>query len=67
MFPYPDIEKHLKAEGYAEMYDRHRKGRKTRAAAEVALEMEARGPRGVTPEIRSALEKVVALARDGWL
>ena len=40
---------------------------KTRAATEVALEMEARGQPGVTPEIRSALEKVVSLARGGWL
>lgn len=39
---------------------------KTRAATEVALEMEARGQPGVTPEIRSALEKVVSLARGGW-
>ena len=36
---------------------------KTRGAAEVALKMEARGKAGVTPEIRSVLDKVVALAR----
>ena len=36
---------------------------KTRGAAEVALEMEARGKAGVTPEIRSVLDRVVALAR----
>jgi putative ATP-dependent endonuclease of OLD family len=38
---------------------------KTKGAAEVALEMESRGEAGVTPEIRSALDKVVALARGG--
>ena len=39
---------------------------KTRAAADVAIEMEVRGDAGVTPEIRSVLEKVVSLARSGW-
>ena len=39
---------------------------KTRAAAEVAVEMENRGKKGVTPEIRSVLEKVVSLAGIGW-
>lgn len=36
---------------------------KTRAAADVAVEMEQRGQAGVTKEIRDALEKVVALAK----
>lgn len=35
---------------------------KTRAAAEVAVEMETRGAVGVTQEIRGILEKAVALA-----
>jgi putative ATP-dependent endonuclease of OLD family len=35
---------------------------KTRAAANVAVEMEARGKDGVTSELRSVLEKVVTLA-----
>ena len=39
---------------------------KTRAAAEVAGEMENRGEIGVTPQIRSVLEKAVALAGIGW-
>ena len=39
---------------------------KTRAAADVAIEVEVRGDAGVTPEIRSVLEKVVSLARSGW-
>ncbi|HZM00911.1 MAG TPA: DUF2813 domain-containing protein [Planctomycetota bacterium] len=38
------------------------KRKKTRAAADVAAEMEAKGPGGVTDEIRRILEKVVALA-----
>ena len=66
VFPYPNIEEHLKANGYAEVYGRYRKRHKTRAAAEVALEMEARGEAGVTPEIRAVLEKVVSLAGSGW-
>ena len=36
---------------------------KTRAAADVGLEMDNRGGAGVTPEIRAVLEKVVSLAR----
>jgi len=39
-----------------------KKGAKTRAAANVAVEMEARGRDGVTSELRSVLEKVVTLA-----
>ena len=61
-FPYPDIEQHLKANGYADVYGRYRKGQKTRAAAEVAIAMERRGAAGVTPEIRQVLEKTVALS-----
>ena len=66
VFPYPTIEEHLKTNGYAAVYDRYRKGQKTRAAAEVALEIEASGEAGVTTEIRSVLDKVVELARRGW-
>ena len=65
-FPYRNIETHLTEGGYREVYGRHRKGHKTRAAAEVAVEMENRGKKGVTPEIRSVLEKVVSLAGIGW-
>ena len=36
---------------------------KTRAAADVGLEMDNRGRAGVTPEICAVLEKVVSLAR----
>ncbi len=63
-FPYPDIENHLKANGYADVYKRHRE-KKTRAAADVALEMEKRGEDGVTAEIRDVLERVVLLAKAG--
>lgn len=66
VFPYPTIEDHLQGNGYAEVYGRYRKRHKTRAAAEVALEMEGRGEAGVTPEIRAVLEKVVSLAGSGW-
>ena len=65
VFPYPDIEQHLKANGYANVYQRYRKGQKTRAAADVAIEMESRGKAGVTSDIRAALEKTVSLARAG--
>ena len=65
VFPYPDIEQHLKANGYADVYQRYRKRQKTRAAADVAIEMERRGKAGVTSEIRAALDKVVTLARAG--
>ena len=34
-FPYPNMEEHLKANGYAEVYRRYRKKQKTRAAAEM--------------------------------
>lgn len=37
---------------------------KAQAAAAVAVEMEARGESGVTPEIRAVLEKTVALAKS---
>ena len=40
-----------------------KKNTKTRAAANVAVEMETRGCIGVTRELRIVLEKVVALAR----
>lgn len=36
---------------------------KTRAAADVAAELERRGAAGVTPEIRSVLTKVIGLSR----
>ncbi len=50
-------------DGYWAEFADHLPGRaKTRAAAEVAVEMEARGAVGVTDEIRKILEKVVALA-----
>ena len=65
VFPYPDIEQHLKANGYANVYQRYRTRQKTRAAADVAIEMERRGKAGVTSEIRAALDKVVSLARAG--
>ena len=64
-FPYPNMEEHLRANGYAEVYQRHRKGQKTRAAAEIAIEMEGREEAGVTPEIRDVLEAAVSLARNG--
>ena len=65
VFPYPDIEQHLKANGYANVYQRYRKRQKTRAAADVAIEMERRGKAGVTSEIRAALDRVVSLAMAG--
>ena len=65
VFPYPDIEQHLKANGYTNVYQRYRTRQKTRAAADVAIEMESRGKAGVTSEIRAALNKVVSLARAG--
>ena len=49
---------------YWREYARHLPSRaKTRAAAEVAIEMERRGANGVTEEIRRVLTKVVELAR----
>ena len=63
-FPYPDIEEHLKANGYSDAYKRYRKNQKTRAAAEVAIEMERRREAGVTPEIRDVLERAVSLSED---
>lgn len=65
VFPYPDIEQHLKANGYADVYQRYRKKQKTRAAADVAIEMERRGKAGVTSEMHAVLDKVVSLARAG--
>ena len=62
VFPYPDIEQHLKANDYADVYNQHRKKHKTRAAAAVAIEMERRGKTGVTSEICDVLHKVVSLA-----
>ena len=46
---------------YAKLVSKTR-GAKTRAAAEVAVDMEARGADGVSDEIRAILEKAVALA-----
>jgi len=59
------VSQHLKANGYAKVYQRHRKNQKTRAAADIAFEMEALGEAGVTAEIRGVLQKVVSLARAG--
>jgi len=50
-------------DGYWAEFAHHLPGKaKTRAAAEVALEMESRGSDGVTAEIRGILEKVVGMA-----
>ena len=50
--------------GYWQEYAANLPGRaKTRAAADVAIEMEHRGSAGVTSEIRGVLEKAVSLAR----
>lgn len=65
VFPYPDIEQHLKAHGYADVYQRYRKKQKTRAAADVAIKMERLGKPGVTREIGAVLNKVVSLAGAG--
>ena len=65
VFPYPDIEQHLRANGYAEVYQRYRKRQKTRAAAEVAIKMESRGEAGVSSVVRDVLEKAVSLAQGG--
>jgi len=52
--------------GYWREYSAHLPRRaKTRAAAEVAIEIERRGANGVSAEIRGVLEKVVSLARGG--
>ena len=52
--------------GYWEEYAAKLPNRaKTRAASEVAVQIEARGTSGVSPEIRSVLEKAVALAGEG--
>ena len=52
------------AAGYWQKYASKLPNRaKIRAAAEVAIAMEARGKDGVPPEIRAVLEWVVALAR----
>ena len=51
--------------GYWEEYASHLPNRaKTRVAAAVAAEMEQRGATGVTQELRTVLNKVVALAGD---
>ncbi len=53
-------------EGYwADYADDFPRRAKTRAAADVAAAMEARGQAGVTKEIRSVLEQVVKMARGG--
>ena len=50
--------------GYRQEYAANLPGKaKTRAAADVAIEMEDRGCAGVPPEIRGVLEKAVSLAR----
>ena len=52
---------------YWREYARHLPNRaKTRAAADVAIEMERRGGNGVTREIHQVLMKVVGLARGDW-
>lgn len=49
--------------GYWEEYASHLPSKaKTRGAAEVAMEMEARGASGVTQELQAVLNKVVSLA-----
>lgn len=59
------ITKHLGESGYWSDYSGHFPSRKkTRAAAEVAVEMDNRGQQGVTKEIRRVLNKAVSLARD---
>lgn len=63
VFPYRDMEEHLRTNGYEDVYRRFRKHQKTRAATDVAIEIERRGAAGVTPEMRAALEKAVSLAR----
>ncbi len=58
------LTKHPGDDGYwADFADQLPKRRKTRAAADVAAAMEAKGKEGVTDELRGILEKVVALAR----
>lgn len=63
VLPYKDMETHLKSNGYDGVYARFGKGRKPRAAAVAAAELEKRGEQGVTAEIRAVLEKAVSLAR----
>ena len=57
------LTKKLGEPGYWREYARHLPSKaKTRAAASVAVEMESRGPDGVSSEISTVIEKVVALA-----
>ena len=49
---------------WSEYFDALPKKAKTRAAAEVAAEMERRGDDGVTAEIRGVLNRVLSFARD---
>ena len=63
VFPYPDIERNLRSNGYEDIYKRLPRRAKTKAAAEVATTMEDRGKTGVTAEIRAVLQKTVSLAR----
>ena len=55
--------KHDDPDYWGEYFENFPKKYKTRAAADVAVEVEKRGTEGVTKEIREALDKVVALAR----
>ena len=64
-FPYRNIEDHLKENGFADVYKKYKKYQKTRAAAEVASVMEGKGEAGVTPVIRTVIEKAIGLARRG--
>lgn len=60
------LRKHPGDAGYFAEYAQNlpkRKGTKTRAAADVAVEMEKRGKEGVSAEIREVLNKVLSLAR----
>ncbi len=61
-FPYPNLEDHLKENGYQDIYSSLGL-RKPRAAASVAEEMRNRGAAGVTGKIRSVVEKAISLAR----
>ena len=57
------IKKQIGDPDYWTEYAKNLPGRaKTRAAADVAVEMEQRGVQGVTKEIRDVLDKVISLA-----
>ena len=61
-----NISKQPSDPGYLAEYAQNlpkRKGTKTRAAADLAVEMENRGEQGVSTEIRAVLDNVISLAR----